>query len=108
MFFSGMPVTVSRFYKTRIANTGVAREKEIYAVETPRDESICSDHSDEEHDELDQCLNDDTQQPVQREAEEELTEGVTVIMIVPWQLKDIRLNQHLEVLKFQISMKKKL
>ena len=75
MFFSGMPITVSSFYKTRITNTGVAREKEIYATQTPRDDSNCSDSFDKEHDELDYCLNDDTQQPTERETEEELTES---------------------------------
>ena len=49
---------MNRFYKTRITNTGVARAKEIYAVQTPRDDSSCSDSSDEEHDEIDYCLND--------------------------------------------------
>ena len=41
-FFSGMPITVSSFYKTRITNTGVAKGKEIYTVQTPSDNSSCS------------------------------------------------------------------
>lgn len=56
-----MPATVGSFYKTRITNTGIFREKETYAVQIPRDDSSCSDSSDEEHDELD-SLNNDTEQ----------------------------------------------
>ena len=70
-----MPIAVTSFYKARIANTGIAREKEIYAVQTSRDDSSCSDSSDKEHDEVDYCLNDDTQQPIESENEEELTES---------------------------------
>ena len=74
-FFSAMPIAVTSFYKARIANTGIAREKEIYAVQTSRDDSSCSDSSDKEHDEVDYCLSDDTQQPIESENEEELTES---------------------------------
>ena len=57
------------------ARPGVAREKEIYVVQTPRDDLSCSDSSDEEDDELDYCLNDDTQQSIEHETEEKLTES---------------------------------
>ena len=57
------------------ARPGVAREKEIYVVQTPRDDLSCSDSSDEEDDELDYCLNDDTQQSIESETEEKLTES---------------------------------
>ena len=60
--FTGKQLCQSLLFKKLHASArpGVAREKEIYVVQTPRDDLSCSDSSDEEHDELDYCLNDDT------------------------------------------------